>query len=264
MSRSGGSEPSKTFIFDLDGVVYVDREGVPGAGLALQTLRDAGHQILFASNNSVRTVDTVVAYIEERTGFLPERESVLTSALATATLLRPRDETCLVVGSKALAETLEDAGISVTADHARATAVVVGLDRQISYERLTAAVLAVRRGAVFYATNDDATYPMPDGQYPGAGSIVAAVERASGREPVVCGKPHAPMQDLVASRIENDEVWMVGDRPETDLALAATRGWGKILVLSGVTRSSDDVAEPHQPDVTIESIARIPELLARE
>ncbi len=114
------------------------------------------------------------------------------------------------------------------------------------------------------ATNDDATYPMPNARYPGAGSIVAAVERATGTAPIVCGKPNRPMRDLVEQKIKNPEVWMVGDRPETDLALAADAGWGKILVLSGVTDHYGPLPPELRPDYTIATIADMPELMSLE
>jgi 4-nitrophenyl phosphatase len=254
----------KTFVFDLDGVVYLDRSGVPGAGEALTALRHAGHQILFATNNSVRAVETVAGNIARRTGFVPEPGSIVTSGLAAANLLRDSNETCLVLGSDELGATLSGAGIELTTDPANATAVVVGLDLGLSYERLTRAVVAIGGGARFVATNDDATYPMPNARYPGAGSIVAAVERATGTTPIVCGKPNRPMRDLVERKIENPEVWMVGDRPETDLALAADAGWGKILVLSGVTDHHDPLPPELRPDYIIATIAHLPELMSLE
>ncbi len=251
----------KTFVFDLDGVVYLDKTGVPGAGETLTVLRNAGHQILFATNNSARAVETVVGNIERRTGFMPDAGSVITSGLAAATLLVETEETCLVLGSDELGATLSELGIELTTDPAGATAVVVGLDLKLSYERLTRAVVAIAGGARFIATNDDPTYPMPHARYPGAGSIVAAVERATGKTPIVCGKPNEPMRRLVERRIEHVDVWMVGDRPDTDLALAANAGWGKILVLSGVT-DHDHVLPPRlHPDHTITTIAELPGLV---
>jgi len=259
---SGGSQ--KTFVFDLDGVVYLDSTAVPGAGEALSALRDAGHQILFATNNSVRSVETVVGNIARRTGFVPDPGSVITSGLAAANLLRDTGEKCLVLGSDELGATLSGAGIELTTDPADAGAVVVGLDLALSYERLTRAVVAIGRGARFIATNDDATYPMPNARYPGAGSIVAAVERATGKTAIVCGKPNRPMRDLIERKIERGEVWMVGDRPDTDLALAADAGWGKILVLSGVTDHHDPLPSSLQPDHTIATIADLPSLVLPE
>lgn len=255
---------SKTFVFDLDGVVYLGSTAIPGAGEALTALRAGGHQILFATNNSARGVETVVGNIARRTGFVPDPGSVITSGLAAANLLSGTDQTCFVLGSDELGATLTDMGIELTTDPASATAVVVGLDLRLSYERLTRAVVAIDGGAQFIATNDDPTYPMPNARHPGAGSIVAAVERATGKTPIVCGKPNTPMRKLVEKRIQHPEVWMVGDRPDTDLALAADAGWGKILVLSGVTDRDQALPPELQPDHTITTIADLPGLVTPE
>ncbi|MEA3511525.1 MAG: HAD hydrolase-like protein, partial [Actinomycetota bacterium] len=179
-------------------------------------------------------------------------------------LLSGTDETCLVLGSEELGATLTDLDLVLTTDPASATAVVVGLDLRLSYERLTRAVVAIEGGAKFIATNDDPTYPMPNGRYPGAGSIVAAVERATGKTPIICGKPNKPMRMLVEKRIQHPRVWMVGDRPDTDLALAADAGWGKILVLSGVTDRDHALPAELEPDHTVTTIADLPGLVTPE
>jgi len=264
MSGGLAGDSRKTFVFDLDGVVYVDHTGVPGAGEALTTLDRAGHQVLFATNNSSRSVDTVIESIRRRTGYRAAADAVITSGLAAADLLRDDGEICFVFGSEELEQTLIAEGLDVTAEHARATAVVVGLDRGLSYQRLTSAVLAVRRGARLIATNDDATYPAQEGQYPGCGALVAAVERATGVTAVVSGKPNLPMQRLIERRIEHPEVWMVGDRVETDLALADRAGWGKILVLSGVTGPDMTATMVPRPHHTINSIADLDALMSAE
>ena len=254
----------KTFVFDLDGVVYLGGAAIPGAGATLSTLKDLGHQILFATNNSSRAVSTVVDTITGRTGFVPDPGSVITSGMVAAHLIRDHDEICLVLGSVELEDTLVEAGITVTTDPYAATVLVVGLDRRLSYERLTAAVLAVNNGARFMATNNDPTFPMPDGQHPGGGAIVAAVERATGKAPTICGKPSAPMRMMIQQQITNDAVWMIGDRPDTDLALAAAAGWGKILVLTGVASADDVLPADLVPDHTIPSIADLPSLVTRK
>jgi len=263
MTNSG--EPlRRTFVFDLDGVVYLSGEVIPGAGTTLARLRDAGHQILFATNNSSRALASVEAAIAEKTGFVPEPGSVITSGMAAANLLGGDYERCLVLGSTELEDTLRESGLEVTDDPVEATVLVVGLDRRLSYERLTSAVLAVNGGARFVATNTDPTFPTPEGKHPGGGAIVAAVERATGTSPIVCGKPFPPMRRMIESKIENEDVWMIGDRPDTDLALARAAGWKKVLVLTGVTGDGDPIPADLQPDHTIASIADLPALVARQ
>jgi 4-nitrophenyl phosphatase len=142
-----------------------------------------------------------------------------------------------------------------------AEAVIVGLDTGISYERLRSAVMAVRNGARFIATNADPTYPTPSGLWPGAGAIVAAIEVAAGIEPEIAGKPHPAIRSLIRTRLVPGPVWVVGDRPETDVAMAKVEGWTSVLVLTGVVGAADQVPEEYQPDVILPSLADLPETL---
>ena len=189
--------------------------------------------------------------------------SAITSASATAAYAADRFASAFVLGSPALAETLEGAGISIVAAD-EAECVVVGLDRDLSYGAIDAAARAVRRGSAFLATNVDSTYPTPSGLAPGAGAIVAAVATAAETEPVVCGKPTPVFGALVRDQLVGDETWMVGDRPETDVALALAEGWASVLVLTGVTSDPSEVPGELTPDHVLASVAELPELIAKE
>jgi ribonucleotide monophosphatase NagD (HAD superfamily) len=140
-----------------------------------------------------------------------------------------------------------------------ADVVMVGFDLGFDYERLRLAARAVDRGARLIATNDDATYPTPDGPIPGGGALVAAVAYATGVTATVAGKPHPPMADLVRA-LGGAEGTMVGDRPATDGAFARELGYRYALVLTGVTGASDLPVVP-APDVVADSLA---DLVARE
>lgn len=247
-------------VLDLDGVVYLDDEGIPGVRKALQAIEREGHQLLYATNNSSKTPQIVVDQINHRTGFTADPAAVVTSSQAAAAYTAARHRLVHVVGSDALRTELEAAGLVVT-DAGSADAVVVGLDREMSYETISDASSAIRGGAEFVATNIDATYPTPAGLVPGAGAVVAAIRTASGCEPVVCGKPEPIFRDLVEQRMRSASVWMVGDRLETDIALAASAGWTSVLTLTGVTAKADDYT-PYVPDHVIDSIADLPALLA--
>ena len=147
-------------------------------------------------------------------------------------------------------------------DLADARQVVTGIDFDLSYETLRSAATAIRDGARWIATNDDPTFPAETGLWPGAGAIVAALAVAAGTEPEVAGKPHPPMVSLVTARIGADAV-VVGDRPETDLALARAGGWKSVLVLTGVTDDPATVPAELAPDHVIESIVDLADLLGR-
>lgn len=258
-----GSPPRArgTIVLDLDGVLYVDREGVPGAAAALRRLEDDGWALLFATNNSTKTPRDVADHIRDRTGYVASAAQAVTSAGAAAGYVASRHRTATVVGAPSIETMLRDAGVHVVAP-ADADAVVVGLDLALDYGRVRDAARAIRSGAAFVATNTDATYPTPSGPAPGAGSIVAAVATAAGVDPIDCGKPSTLFTDLVLEKVECTPVWMVGDRPETDIAMAKAAGWRSVLVLTGVTTDTTSIAPCHRPDHIVESIAELPDLLS--
>ncbi len=227
-------------VCDLDGVVYRGREAIPESRSALERLREAGRPLLFATNNSSRTPSEVAEKIRSVVGFEVRVDEIATSAQAAANLVPPETTTCLVVGGRGIVEALEERGLKVQDSAEQAECVVVGLDRNITYEKIAAAATAVRRGAYFVATNLDSTFPTPSGLHPGAGSLVASIATASGRKPVVAGKPEIAMIELIRGR-GVDEAWVIGDRMDTDIALASNaETWKSILVLTGVTSRDED------------------------
>jgi 4-nitrophenyl phosphatase len=215
--------------------------------------------VLFATNNSYPGVADQEAKLA-RVG-IPARGDVMTSAMAAAGLVEP-GQRVLVAGGPGIREavaargaTAVDAGDPAAEDAAGVDVVAVGFHREFDYERLRRAARAVDAGARLVATNDDATYPTPDGPIPGGGSLVAAVAYATGVTPVVAGKPHAPMADLVRA-VGGDDGTVVGDRPETDGAFGRRLGYRFALVLTGVTRRADLPVEP-APDVVADSLAAL-------
>lgn len=249
-------------VLDLDGVVYHGNEGLPGAGEAMSEIATSGWRLIMATNNSSKTPAEVVEKIARLTGYTVESDHVVTSALAAASHLEGACKTALVVGERPLASAIEDAGIRVVDAWQEAEAVVVGVDFGISYDTMDRASRAIRAGAEFVATNTDANFPTPDGLAVGSGAIVAAIATAAGRQPVVCGKPERPMRELIKQHIIGSDVWVVGDRPETDVAMAHAEGWRSILTLTGITPSDARTSLSHDPDFIVQSIADLPGVLA--
>lgn len=250
----------ETVVCDLDGVVYLGEQGVPGAGDALATLAESGLQLLFVTNNSTKTPQDASDKIALTTGFAADARSVVTSATVTAARLGGLVATAYVVGARSIDLALAENGIEVVADWRRAGAVVVGLDRDVSYERLSAATLAIRNGALFYATNTDSTFPTPEGLLPGGGAIVAAIETAAEQEPIVSGKPNQVMIDHVAAAARGD-ILVIGDRLNTDIAMAVSAGWRSAMVLSGVSALEDVTGGP-APDLAVGSLPELVSLRA--
>ena len=265
VANIGAESPNAgTVIFDLDGVVYVGDTAVPGAGDALRTLEDMGCRLLFATNNASRTPDAGADKIANLTGYPAVAGQVVTSALAAATALPPGAPKCLVVGGEGLRVAVTARGGVLVDDWSEAEIVLTGYNRDLTYELLRDAALAIRNGAAFIASNDDPTFPAPDGLWPGSGATVAFLERATDVAPVIAGKPHAPMRLLLTEMIGPGPVWMVGDRPDTDLAMARAEGWTGVLVLTGVTPDGAQIADEHRPDVTVDSIGEVVQLILQE
>jgi HAD superfamily hydrolase (TIGR01450 family) len=240
------------WILDLDGVVWLGETVVPGVPDAIQRLRDAGQTILFLTNNSSRRVGDLVEKFQGM-GIGVEPDEIVTSAQAAATLIEP-GRVALVCAGEGVREALDARGVRMV-DEGEADVVVVGFHKEFDYARLNAAYQAIRAGARLIGTNDDTTYPTPDGPIPGGGALLAAVAAASGVEPEVAGKPYQPMADAVRARIGDaaDDGIVVGDRPDTDGLVAERLGLPFALVFTGVTAEDDLPVEP-APAMTAENL----------
>lgn len=239
------------WILDLDGVVWLSDDPIPGSAEAVAHLRHAGHRVLFLTNNS----GPRVGYLADKlrgVGVPAEPDDVVTSAQAAASLVEP-GSTALVCAGEGVEEALRARGVE-TVEAGRADAVIVGFHRHFDYDRLNAAFSAVHHGARLIGTNDDPTYPTPDGPVPGGGSLLAAVATAAGVTPEVAGKPHEAMAIVLQARLGDDtgDAVLVGDRPSTDGLMARRLGLPFALVLSGVTTEAptgDDAPDIVAPDL---------------
>jgi 4-nitrophenyl phosphatase len=252
-------EPPEPVVCDLDGVVWLAEVAIAGSAEAITRLRAAGHTVAFVTNNSSSPLADIEAKLA-RQG-IDGAGAVVGSAEVTAGLVEP-GQRVLVAGGPGLVEALEARGAEVVRNDGRepgrVDSVAVGFHRDFDYERLRVATAAVRAGARLLASNDDATYPTPDGPIPGGGSILAAVERASGVRAVVAGKPYQAMADLIRARFGAGGL-VVGDRPDTDRRLATAMGWRFGLVLSGVT--TDPAGVEPRPELVAADLAGIADLL---
>jgi HAD superfamily hydrolase (TIGR01450 family) len=251
-------------VCDLDGVVYRGDLAIAGAAAAIQSLRTRGVRIIFCTNNSRSTVTEYRAKLA-RLGIESSDEAIVTSAVVTAEVLASRGrggQSAVVVGGEGVRSALSEAGIRIAVADEPAELVVVGFDDTFDYNAMRRASLAVRAGADLIATNDDAALPTPEGLWPGAGAILASIETASGARAEVMGKPHEPMMDAVARRLEGcTRIAMVGDRPETDLAGGAARGWTSVLVTSGVTAPEDAAGLRPRPDIVVADLTELARLI---
>lgn len=243
-----------TVVLDLDGVVYRGDTAIAGAGATIRSLGAAGHRVVFCTNNSRPTRQQLAAKLSAIIGVEVDPADVMTSSLAAAHVADVAPTA--VVGGSGIRDALEERGVPIV-DDADATQVVSGLDVEFTFDRLRRVSDVLRAGAGWIATNTDASFPIEGGFMPGAGSIVAALAVASGRSPVVAGKPHPAMVAAIRSLVGDDRVVVVGDRPETDIALAKAGGWESVLVLSGVTADPASVPDELTADRVLDSIAAL-------
>jgi 4-nitrophenyl phosphatase len=265
--ETGGLKGLEGLVCDLDGVMYRGSEPIPGSPEAIGRLRDLGVGVVFCTNNAN---PTIARYIEKLTSMGVEvaADHLVTSAVVLAEVLSGENaagKRAIMVGGDGLREALRSIDVEVDDDPASRSAdyVVVGFDPGFTYDAMKRASFAVQAGAELIAANVDASFPASDGLWPGAGAIVASIEVASGGRARVMGKPHEPMMRVARRHLgEASRIGIVGDRPNTDLEGGRVMGWATILVLSGVTtRDEIDGVEP-KPDIVLDRLADLPELLA--
>lgn len=223
-------------ILDLDGCVWLGDEAVPGSPEAIAALREAGRRIAFATNNSWRTEEDHVAKLW-RLGIQASLADVVTVGGALQHLLAEtrQGRSAFVIGTEAFHQYVSDAGLRILAgEEARSAEVVIvaGTDR-VDYDDLRTASIAARRGDDLLATARDPTLPMPDGDWPGTGALLAAVETASGVTAQIVGKPRPQLFLTAVERMGDGATLVVGDRTDSDIAAADAAGLDAALVLSG-------------------------------
>lgn len=254
----------RTLLIDGDGVLWQADQPMPGLAHFFDVLKVRRIDWALLTNNATHTT---ASYVEKlRTfGVTVDPSQIFTSGNVAAHYLReldPPTRSVYVVGQPDLKATLRQAGFSLfdgeeEPDHV--DAVVVGIDREISYGKLRVAMRLIRNGAAYIATNTDTTFPTPQGLVPGAGSIVAAVTAAAGREPIVMGKPEPAMYQVAMKHFGAvlSTTAILGDRIETDILGGVRLGMGTILVLSGVTGREDLTTSDIRPDCVFEDIAEL-------
>jgi arabinose operon protein AraL len=252
----------KGFIFDLDGTVYLGDRLIDGAAEAIKILRDRGDKVVFLSNKPIATRKS---YSEKLTkmGIPTDIEDILNSSLITARYLKKvlkAEESVYVIGERPIHEELEEHGIPLTSNPLEGNYVVLSWDRELTYEKLNHAFQACCRGAVVIASNPDRTCPLEDGQIPDTGSLIGALEGATGKPiDLVVGKPSPIMAEAAIQHLRLDyaQCYMVGDRLETDIKMGNETGMNSVLVLTGITQKEMLAVSPYKPHFILNSIQEI-------
>lgn len=234
-------------MLDLDGVVYIGPDAVPGAPEHLARAAAAGLRIAFVTNNAARPPAEVADHLRDL-GIDASDEDVVTSAQAAARLLAdrcPAGSPVYVIGGKGLFEALAEQGLRpVQSIEDGPVAVVSGYSRELSWGTVTDGAILVRGGLPWVASNTDMTVPTAHGPGPGNGVLVESVARFSGCTPVVAGKPRPPLFEETLRRVGGSAPLVVGDRLDTDIEGAVATGYDSLLVMTGVTGLEELVSAP--------------------
>jgi 4-nitrophenyl phosphatase len=262
----------RTYLLDMDGVIWRGYEPVEGVHRFFRLLSERSLTYGLLTNNSSHTVQMYQERLA-RFGLDVPAERIFTSGTTTAAYLRshyPSGTRLYVVGAPGLKMMIQEAGFEIFDGVGDGVpdlveAVVVGIDLHVTYDKLAAATHLIFKGATFIGTNPDRTFPMADRLVPGAGTLLAAVEAATGVEPVVLGKPKSTMFQTALKSLGVDKVTtaMVGDRLETDILGGQRAGLSTIVVLSGVTSPEELAASDIHPDWVFEHLGALADTLEK-
>jgi 4-nitrophenyl phosphatase len=243
-------------ILDMDGVLWRSNQPLCDLPQLFKYFGDNNIRVAFVSNNATATISQLQEKFQSL-GVAIQPWQIISSTMATGYLLKqifPNGCPIFIFGSPALLATLKEDGF--THSEIEPKAVVVGMDTELTYEKILKAANWVRKGLPFFGTNPDLTHPTPFGLAPGAGACIAAVEAASGRKAEMAGKPNPYVFDVAMQRLKSSpqKTLVIGDRLETDILGGHRAGCKTVLVLSGVSQRKDLTSWEPKPDLVIENI----------
>ena len=255
------------WIFDMDGVLYRGAETLPGVQPLFDELDYRGVPYMLATNNSMATPAMYVDRLAGM-GIVATEDAILTSAMATGQFVQDHigpNARLHVLGMPSLTEQLQshEGFRFVDPDDETPDAVVVGLDRDVTYDKLRKAHKGIQAGATFIATNADVTLPTEQGLVPGCGALIAALAASTGRRPVIIGKPEIHLLDaaLAAMGVSANQCVMVGDRLDTDIVAGHASGMLTVMVLTGVSRREEIAIVAVKPDLVFTDLTAVLEAL---
>ena len=243
----------------MDGVLWRGSESIGDLQSIFTQLNKVGWKVVYATNNASRTIKQYIDILSNF-GVQADAQQIISSATAATAYLYqkfPNGGPVFIVGEEGLIDSCAERGFYQS--ESNALAVVAGIDRKLTYDKLKTATLLIRSGVPFIGTNPDRTFPTPRGLVPGAGAILAAISAASDVSPLIMGKPETTMYQLALDRLNLSaaDVLVVGDRPETDIAGAQQIGCRTALVLSGVTNIEQARSWHPAPDVIVNDLATL-------
>ncbi|VEF47086.1 HAD-superfamily subfamily IIA hydrolase [Bacillus freudenreichii] len=244
------------YLIDLDGTMYRGTESIPDAIEFVKRLKQKRIPYLFVTNNSSKTPEQVADYLNHF-GIEAEEKDVFTTSLATVEYLYANhpETSIYVIGEEGLTTALREKGFKF--DEQNPEAVVIGIDREITYDKLAKACLAVRNGALFISTNGDVALPTEKGLMPGNGAITSVISVSTQTDPIFIGKPYSIImeQALKALGTPKDKTLMIGDNYDTDIMAGINFEMDTLLVHTGVTTKEILEEKKRQPTYVLDTLA---------
>ena len=256
----------KLFLFDMDGTLYLGDRLYDFTIELLDTIRKTGGTYLFMTNNSSKSVEDYIKKLA-KLGISATREDFITSSQATAYYLHKHHEgqTLYVCGTESLKAELRREGFCVTEDLDQVECIVMGFDTELTFKKLhdVSYLLLTRPDTPYIATNPDLVCPTEFGSVPDCGSVCTMIYNATGKRPVVIGKPSPLMPELAMDRlnITKEETCVIGDRIYTDIKSGLNAGIATILVMSGETTYEILEESPEKPHYVMESARELLDIL---
>ena len=255
------------FVFDLDGTVYLGERLIPGAAETIGTLRKLGKKTIFLSNKPIESRETYAKKLT-KLGIPTEVGEVINSSLVMAKYITDQAPAATVycIGEPPLIEELTKAGLTVSPDPTKAAYLVAAFDRTFTYQKLNDALIAIKNGARFVATNPDRTCPVEGGEIPDCAGMIGAITGVTGKTPeIIVGKPNPLILATVLDKLElrANDCLMTGDRLETDIFMGKNTGMATALVLTGATTREQLEKSTVQPDYVLGSIADLIPAISR-
>lgn len=256
----------KLYLFDMDGTLYLGDQLYPFTTELLKTLKDTGRKYLFMTNNSSKSVEDYIKKLE-KLGIPATREDFITSSQATAYYLKEHHwgQTLYVSGTQSLRRELEREGFRTTDKVEETDCIVMGFDTELTFRKLhdVSYLLLTRESIPYIATNPDYVCPTEFGSVPDCGSVCDMIFNATGKRPVVIGKPSPLMPQLAMEQwgYSREETAVVGDRIYTDVKSGLNAGITGILVMSGETTPEILAASPDKPHLVLSDAGEILEAI---
>ncbi|NLJ48855.1 MAG: HAD-IIA family hydrolase [Candidatus Atribacteria bacterium] len=259
-------ERYKNFIIDMDGVIYRGKHPLPGSAEFFHFLRERKSRIAFFSNNSTITKDQYIDKLKKM-NIDATKDEIISSSSITAYYVAKENPQSKVfcIGEEGIRDELKRKGIQIVDDSSNEDVdlVIVGMDRQFNYDKLTKAMRCILKGARLYGTNPDLTYPMEDGLIPGCGALLASIEACTEAKAKVFGKPRPEsiqfLMEMTGFTV--GDTILIGDRLDTDIVLAKQQNIFSILVLTGVHQGEDVKKTGIIPDMIVENLIELKKIM---